>query len=84
MLLHDLIDEKFLTVSPLEVGLHVPGPQQRTPCASARSPLGITLRPTAFALGGLTKEQAINWEWLSCRKVGDHQFHRLRRRRDRR
>jgi riboflavin biosynthesis pyrimidine reductase len=72
----DLMDEKFLTVSPIEVGLHVP---QTEDCGA---PLAI--RPTAFAGGGLSKENAVHWEWLSCRKVGDHQFHRFRRRRERR
>ncbi|MGA2992009.1 MAG: dihydrofolate reductase family protein [Candidatus Korobacteraceae bacterium] len=97
MLLHDLVDEKFLTVSPLEVGLQVPEPaggptdygesplNYPTLATKARvghpSPLGVPLRPTAFTLGGLTKERAVHWQWLSCRKVGDHQFHRLRRRR---
>jgi riboflavin biosynthesis pyrimidine reductase len=69
----DLIDEKFLTVSPIEVGLHMPRQEGST------APLPI--RPTAFA-GGLSKENAVRWEWLSCRKVGDHQFHRFRRRRE--
>jgi riboflavin biosynthesis pyrimidine reductase len=70
----DLIDEKFLTVSPIEVGPHLPQPEGRGPA--------LLLRPTAFAGGGLSKEQAVRWRWLSCRKVGDHQFHRFRRRRE--
>jgi riboflavin biosynthesis pyrimidine reductase len=69
----NLMDEKFLTVSPIEVGLHVPQTED------SGAPLAI--RPTAFADGGLSKENAVHWEWLSCRKVGDHQFHRFRRRR---
>jgi riboflavin biosynthesis pyrimidine reductase len=75
MLELDLIDEKFLTVSPIEVGLHMPQPQ------SSRAPSPI--RPTAF-IGGFSKENAVHWEWLSCRKIEDHQFHRFRRRREKR
>ena len=83
MLLHDLIDEKFLTVSPLEVGLQLPESERLVADAcAAKSPLGVSLRPTVFALGGLDKEHAIHWRWLSCRKVGDHQFHRFRRLRE--
>ncbi len=74
MLLHDLIDEKFLTVSPVEVGSQVPE------TVGGQEPPGV-VRPTVFALGGLTKDKVVHWQWLSCRKVGDHQFHRLRRRR---
>jgi riboflavin biosynthesis pyrimidine reductase len=69
----DLVDEKFLTVAPIEVGLHMPRAE------GSRNPLPI--RPTAFA-GGFSREKAVYWEWLSCRKVGDHQFHRFRRRRE--
>jgi riboflavin biosynthesis pyrimidine reductase len=68
----DLIDEKFLTVSPIEVGSHMPQPE------GFRD--SLTLRPTAFA-GGFSAAEAVYWEWLSCRKIGDHQFHRFRRRR---
>jgi riboflavin biosynthesis pyrimidine reductase len=75
MLELDLIDEKFLTVSPIEVGLHMPQPE------GSRAPLQI--RPTAFS-GGLSKENAVHWKWLSCRKVEDHQFHRFRRQREKR
>jgi riboflavin biosynthesis pyrimidine reductase len=70
----DLIDEKFLTVSPIEVGMRAPQPEGCGP----DSPI----RPTAFAGGCLSKEQAVHWEWLSCRKVENHQFHRFRRRRE--
>jgi riboflavin biosynthesis pyrimidine reductase len=74
MLELDLIDEKFLTVSPMEVGSRAPQPE----CPTMIPPL---IRPTAFA-GGVSKENAVYWKWLSCRKVGDHQFHRFRRRRE--
>ncbi len=69
----DLIDEKFLTVSPIEAGSHVP---QLEGCEAA-----FSFRPTAFA-GARSRENAVRWQWLSCRKVGDHQFHRFRRRRE--
>ena len=69
----DLIDEKFLTVSPIEVGLHVPQPEG---CGRLRrsGPLPSPVH--------LSKTNAVHWQWLSCRKVGDHQFHRFRRRRE--
>jgi len=63
MIMAELIDEKFLTVSPVEVGR-----------MSAQG-----LRPSVLPEVGLSKEDAVRWSWLSCRKVGDHQFHRFRR-----
>jgi riboflavin biosynthesis pyrimidine reductase len=63
MLTAGLIDEKFLTVSPIEVGdMSVDG-----------------RRPTILPGVALGKQDAVRWRWLSCRKVGDHQFHRFRR-----
>lgn len=63
MIAAGLIDEKFVTVSPIEVGQLGPdGP-----------------RPSALSTLGLSKDEAIRWTWLSCRRVGDHQFHRFRR-----
>lgn len=67
VLRHGLIDEKFLTVAPFEVGQQVPGE-------------GTALRPTIAFHEGFRKQDAVRWEWLSCRRVGNHQFHRLRRR----
>ncbi len=63
MLTAGLIDEKFLTVSPIEVG--------------AMSAHGI--RPTVLPNISLSKQDAVHWRWLSCRKVADYQFHRFRR-----
>jgi riboflavin biosynthesis pyrimidine reductase len=63
MLVAGLIDEKFVTVSPMEVG--------------QLSPHGR--RPTVLPDVGFSKEEAVRWSWLSCRKVGDFQFHRFRR-----
>ena len=63
MLTAGLIDEKFLTVSPMEVGdMSVDG-----------------RRPTILPGVALGKEDAVRWQWLSCRRVADHQFHRFRR-----
>jgi riboflavin biosynthesis pyrimidine reductase len=63
MLTAGLIDEKFLTVAPIEVG-----------AMSASGP-----RPTVLPGVALGKDDAVRWRWLSCRRVGNHQFHRLRR-----
>jgi riboflavin biosynthesis pyrimidine reductase len=63
MLTASLIDEGFVTVSPIEVG-----------GMSASGP-----RPTMLPGVGFSKETAIHFHWLSCRKLGDHQFHRFRR-----
>ena len=74
----DLIDEKFLTISPIEVGQSVPPEQPRLPAEENIAPL---LRPTVFGGPGLTKDTITRWKWLSCRKSGDHQFNRYRRKR---
>ncbi|HZD31307.1 MAG TPA: dihydrofolate reductase family protein [Candidatus Angelobacter sp.] len=72
----DLIDEKFLTVAPVETGQIVPGEQERLPKEEGISPL---MRPTVFGGPGFMRETMTHWRWLSCRKSGDHQFHRFRR-----
>jgi 5-amino-6-(5-phosphoribosylamino)uracil reductase len=74
----DLIDEKFLTISPIEVGQAVPPEQVRLPAEAKTATL---LRPTVFGGPGLTKDSMTQWEWLSCRKAGNHQFNRYRRKR---
>ena len=74
----DLVDEKFMTVSPVEVGQIVPPEHERLPSEAGTSPL---LRPTVFGGPGFTRENITHWTWLSCRKVGDHQFNRYRRKR---
>ena len=71
-----LVDEKFVTVSPVEVGLFVP-PEQEPPASEKSNPLLV--RPTTFTAPGFTKENAPWWQWLSCRRIGDHQFSRYRR-----
>ena len=75
----DLVDEKFVTVAPFEVGQIVPAEQERLPSEQGISPL---LRPTVFGGPGFTREEMTRWSWLSCRKSGDHQFNRYRRKRD--
>jgi len=74
----DLIDEKFLTVAPIEAGQLVPPDQERLATEQA---MPLLMRPTIFGGAGFTFEQLTRWTWLSCRKAGDHQFHRYRRRR---
>jgi len=74
----DLVDEKFMTVSPVEAGQIVPPEQERLPKEVRVSPL---LRPTVFGGPGFTRENLTPWTWLSCRKAGDHQFNRYRRKR---
>jgi riboflavin biosynthesis pyrimidine reductase len=70
-----LIDEKFVTVSPIEVGQLVPEEQERGPSETAAA----LLRPTIFGGPGFTKQNATLWRWMSCRKIGDHEFNRYRR-----
>jgi riboflavin biosynthesis pyrimidine reductase len=76
----DLVDEKFLTVAPVEVGQVVPPEQERFATEQA---MPLLMRPTIFGGSGFTFEQATRWSWLSCRKAGDHQFNRYRRTRGR-
>jgi riboflavin biosynthesis pyrimidine reductase len=68
-----LIDEKFVTVSPVEVGQTAPPEQEMAEFDKTR------LRPTSFAGPGYTRETMSHWTWLSCRKIGDHEFNRYRR-----
>lgn len=73
-LLRDLLlDEKFLTVAPLDAGQVLP-PEQAA--VSWEQP---AIRPTIFSGHGFTKEKVVRWSWVSCRKVGDLQFNRYRR-----
>lgn len=73
MIRADLIDEKFLTVSPIDVGQEIPTEQRSVPWKQP------TIRPTIFSGVGFTIERAARWQWLSCRKVLDWQFNRYRR-----
>ena len=74
----DLVDEKFMTVSPIEVGQVVPPEQERI---ATEQNIPVLLRPTVFGGPGFTRENVTHWTWMSCRKVGDHQFNRYRRKR---
>ena len=76
MLRAGLIDEQFLTVSPLEIGLLVPREQEPAEWEKLHPPQE---RPTIFMAPGFTKENAPWWRWMSCRRVGNHQFSRYRR-----
>jgi riboflavin biosynthesis pyrimidine reductase len=71
-----LIDEKFVTTSPIEIGLLAPPEQDITPAGTGTQ---LNIRPTTFMFPGFTKETAPWWRWMSCRRVGDHQFNRYRR-----
>jgi riboflavin biosynthesis pyrimidine reductase len=62
-----LMDEKFVTVSPLEIGLLAPPEQGVTPGGHGNF---ANLRPTTFTYPGFTKENAPWWRWMSCRHVG--------------
>jgi riboflavin biosynthesis pyrimidine reductase len=71
-----LVDEKFLTISPLEIGLKIPPEQEPAEREMSDPPRE---RPTTFTAPGLTFETAPWWRWMSCRRVGDHEFNRYRR-----
>ncbi len=73
-----LVDEKFMTVSPVEVGQLVPPGQERLPKEAGIPQL---MRPTVFGGPGFTGENLTWWRWMSCRRAGDHQFNRYRRKR---
>ncbi|MBI2677155.1 MAG: dihydrofolate reductase family protein [Candidatus Koribacter versatilis] len=62
-----LVDEMFLTTSPVMVG--------------QRMPQGEGVRPATFTgAPGFRKEDAPWWRWMSCRRSGEHMFNRYRRR----
>lgn len=69
-----LIDEKFLTISPVEAGQIIPEEQET---GMLEGP--ARLRPTTFSAPGFTADKAPWWNWISCRKAGDHEFSRYRR-----
>ena len=71
-----LIDEKFLTISPVEIGLLVPPGQEPAETEKSHPP---RQRPTTFTAPGFTSENAPWWRWMSSRRVGDHEFNRYRR-----
>lgn len=71
-----LIDEKFVTVSPVEIGLFAPPEQAPMPAGNSGSPY---LLPTTFTAPGFTHENVSRFRWMSCHRAGDHQFNRYRR-----
>jgi len=73
-----LIDEKFVTVAPKEVGLFVPPEQKPSELESKNRP---RVRPTTFTAPGFTWEDVPRWRWMSCRRAGNMQFSRYRRER---
>jgi riboflavin biosynthesis pyrimidine reductase len=72
-----LMDEKFVTVSPIEVGALVPPDQEPT---EAEKKNAVKVRPTTFNAPGFLADNAPWWTWVSCRRIADHQFSRYRRR----
>jgi riboflavin biosynthesis pyrimidine reductase len=72
-----LIDEKFLTIAPIEAGQFVPDEQPRTPEELA-NPKFSTVRPSVFFGPGFTKENARHWSWISSRRIENHEFNRYR------
>ena len=72
----DLVDEKFVTISPVEAGQVVPPEQERTP---EEQVLPVLVRPTVFGGPGLTYNHMTRWRWMSSRKAGEHEFNRYRR-----
>ena len=68
-----LIDEKFVTIAPVELGQAAPPEQDMAEFDKTR------LRPNTFAGPGFTKETMTRWTWLSCHRAGDHEFNRYRR-----
>ncbi len=75
----DLVDEKFMTISPVETGQVVPPEQERI---AEEQTIPVLLRPTIFGGTGFARERITHWRWMSCRKAGDHQFNRYRRERE--
>jgi riboflavin biosynthesis pyrimidine reductase len=73
-----LIDEKFVTISPIEVGLLAPPEQELSEGEKLASP---ALRPTTFMASGFTTENVPWWRWMSSRRVASHEFNRYRRER---
>jgi riboflavin biosynthesis pyrimidine reductase len=73
-----LIDEKFVTISPIEIGLLAP-PEQELSEGEKLVPRPV--RPTSFMASGFTKENVPWWRWISSRRVGSHEFNRYRRER---
>ena len=62
----NLVDEMFLTTSPVMVG--------------QRMASGDGVRPNTFTgAPGFLPQEAAWWRWMSCRKAGEHMFNRYRK-----
>jgi riboflavin biosynthesis pyrimidine reductase len=70
-----LIDEKFLTISPQEIGAGLPVPLDK---AEQQANAGSETRPTSFTGPGFGVENARWYRWISSRRAGDHEFNRYR------
>ena len=71
-----LIDEKFVTIAPVEIGILIPARQEPSAAEMKNPP---KQRPTTFMAPGFLKENAPWYKWISCRRIGNHQFSRYRR-----
>lgn len=70
-----VVDEKFLTVAPQEIGAGFPNQMD---AAEARANAGMIARPTSFTGPGFTVETARWYQWISSRRSGHHEFSRYR------
>ena len=70
-----LIHEKFLTISPQEIGAGFPEPSDP---ADREANAGLSGRPTSFTGPGLSVETARWYQWISSRRAGSHEFNRYR------
>jgi riboflavin biosynthesis pyrimidine reductase len=75
MLRAGVIDEKFLTIAPQEIGAAFPKSQK---LEEQQANAGISARPTSLAGPGFTIETARWYHWISSRRAGDHEFNRYR------
>lgn len=70
-----VVDEKFLTVAPQEIGAGFPNQMD---AAEALANTGMITRPTSFTGPGFTIETARWYQWISSRRSGHHEFSRYR------
>lgn len=68
-----LVDEKFVTIAPFDAGQIIPSKQESVTWEQP------AIRPTIFSGEGFLKDELAHWSWVSCRKIGNHQFNRYRR-----
>jgi riboflavin biosynthesis pyrimidine reductase len=71
-----LLDEKFVTIAPQEIGPMVVDEEADDP--PLQQPTGPRYRLTTIAGVSFSIETARWYRWLSCRKAGNHGFHRYR------